>query len=86
VIGAFAGQETNWVEFFNAIDVDKSNDVNFEEFQTAAQDRATMINQTNIEHVFKLFDKNGDGSIDIDEIKSVFQNKMELQNNKEKRA
>ena len=72
VIGAFAAQETNWVEFFDAIDVDKSNDVNFEEFIVAAQDRATMINKDKVVNVFKMFDKNEDGAIDIEEIKTVF--------------
>ena len=35
-----------------------------------------MLNEANIEGVFKLFDQNGDGHIDMDEMRTVFQNNI----------
>ena len=77
VLGPFGNQQVNWVEFFNSLDHDKSNSINFEEFIVCARDRAVLLNRENVDNVFKMFDKNGDGAIDMDELRTLFQNQVQ---------
>jgi Ca2+-binding EF-hand superfamily protein len=37
-----------------------------------------MLSQTNVNSIFDMFDANGDGFIDLDELKAVFQNRLEF--------
>lgn len=51
------------------IDVNKSGSVDYSEFVTATINRINMLSQAKLEAAFKLFDKNGDGYLTIDELK-----------------
>jgi len=52
-------------------DIDKSGSIDYNEFIMAASNRQKMLNKEKLEATFKIFDKDGNGSISADEIKSV---------------
>ena len=83
VIGQFQADITNWDQFFEAIDANHDGEIDYNEFITASIDRAKVMNKTNIDNVFRIFDANGDGFIDLDELKDVFQGKLELTDRKD---
>ena len=55
----------------NEIDIDKNGTIDYNEFVMAASNRQKMLNKEKLEGAFKIFDKDGNGSISADEIKSV---------------
>jgi len=54
------------------IDTNKSGSVDYSEFVTATINRINMLSQAKLEAAFKLFDKNGDGYLTVDELKEFF--------------
>merc|ERR1719464_705835 len=64
--------EVDWKEMFDKIDTDKSGAIDYGEFVTAAVNKEKLVNEKNIDMVFKLYDKDGDGEITADEFKNVF--------------
>jgi len=56
---------------FDEIDIDKNGTIDYTEFVMATMsDKQTMTNEK-LQQAFKLFDKDGNGSIEADEIKAV---------------
>lgn len=53
------------------IDIDKSGTIDYNEFVMAATNRQKMLNKEKLEATFNIFDKDGNGSISKDEIKSL---------------
>jgi len=53
-------------------DRDNSNTLEYSEFILASIDRKKFLSQSRLKNAFGLFDVNGDGSIEIEEIKKVF--------------
>lgn len=45
--------------------------------------RQKLLTQQNVDSIFNIFDINGDGQIDIAELKKVFQGKLDLGDNME---
>ena len=72
VIGEFAADLTDWDDFFEAIDANHDGIIDYQEFITASINRANVINKKNIDNVFSIFDKDGDGFITREELKDVF--------------
>ena len=58
----------------NEIDIDKSGTIDYNEFLIAATNRQKVLNQEKLEQTFKMFDKDGNGSISMDEIRSILGN------------
>ena len=56
------------------IDIDKSGTIDYNEFLIAATNRQKVLNQDKLEQTFKMFDKDGNGSISLDEIRSILGN------------
>ena len=54
--------------------MDTNNDghIDYDEFLTAASNRSKLINKDNLKAAFKVFDKNDDGKITVDEIQTAF--------------
>ena len=56
---------------FNAVDLDNSGYIEYQEFVTAAINKKEMTTNENLLAAFKMFDKDGSGLITADEIREV---------------
>jgi calcium-dependent protein kinase len=56
---------------FKKIDADGNGTISYEEFIRASIDKRSILTDKNLMNAYKLFDKNGDGSIEAKEIKEV---------------
>mmetsp|Transcript_65627 Transcript_65627/g.90780 ORF Transcript_65627/g.90780 Transcript_65627/m.90780 type:complete len:105 (+) Transcript_65627:1216-1530(+) len=72
LIGTFEMEQTNWDEFFKAIDSDGNGVIDHKEFIVASFDRQKLVNKANLDMAFDIIDENHDGSLSIDEIKKYF--------------
>lgn len=53
------------------VDVDKSGEIDFSEFVTATLNRERLLQDDKLEAAFRMYDKDGSGSISTDEIKTI---------------
>ncbi len=53
------------------IDMDKNGTIDYNEFVLAATNRQKLLNKEKLESTFKIFDKDGNGTISKEEIKSL---------------
>jgi calcium-dependent protein kinase len=58
----------------NEVDIDRSGTIDYNEFVMAATNRQNMLNKEKLEATFKMFDKDGSGSISSEEIRSFLGN------------
>jgi calcium-dependent protein kinase len=58
-------------DIFTKVDSDNSGFISYDEFIRGCCDKRKIITESRLEQAFKMFDKNGDGSISAKEIKSV---------------
>jgi calcium-dependent protein kinase len=56
---------------FAKIDADCSGEIEYSEFVVASMNEKNLLNNSKLQTAFKMFDKDGGGSISIDEIKQV---------------
>ena len=59
------------------VDLDKSGTIDYNEFILAALNRQKVLNKEKLEATFKMFDKDGNGKISADEIRSILGNTNE---------
>ena len=58
-------------EMFAKVDTDGSGEIEYSEFVVATMNEKNLLNNNKLQTAFKMFDKDGGGSISIDEIKQV---------------
>ena len=58
-------------ELFERIDFDQNGFIDYEEFQVAALGQEDLFTTERLKQAFKMFDKDGNGSISIDEVIEV---------------
>ena len=56
-----------------ALDKNHNKVIDYSEFLTAAVSKSRLLSHENLLKAFKLFDHDGDGTISIDELKSIFE-------------
>ena len=56
-------------KMFDAIDADGSGEIEYSEFVVASMNEKTILSNNKLQSAFKMFDKDGGGSISTDEIK-----------------
>ena len=64
--------EEDWDKMVNAMDTDGDGKIDYTEFITAAYNRELLLSQQNLQIAFKMFDQDGNGTLSMDELKSVF--------------
>ena len=64
--------EEDWEKMVNAMDTDGDGKIDYTEFITAAYNRELLLSQQNLQIAFKMFDQDGNGTLSMDELKSVF--------------
>lgn len=57
--------------WFDSIDLDKSGTIDYTEFLAAALNEKKILSTKNIENAFKAMDKDGSGSISVQEIRAL---------------
>ena len=67
----FDDAEKEVERIMNEVDIDKSGTIDYNEFVLATINKQKLLNKEKLEATFKMFDKDGSGSISSDEIKSV---------------
>ena len=73
ILGTLKAQASDWEELVEQLDINGDGRIDYQEFITAAVNRAKLINDQNLEIAFKMFDQDGNGQISINELKNVFQ-------------
>jgi len=58
-------------ELFAKVDTDGSGEIEYSEFVVATLNEKNLLSNNKLQTAFKMFDKDGGGSISIDEIKEV---------------
>lgn len=56
----------------DSIDIDKNGRINYTEFLASTLAKEDLFTTSNISKLFKLLDKDGNGQIDKEELKSLF--------------
>lgn len=64
-------------KIFAEVDIDNSGTIDYNEFVMAATNRQKILNKEKLEATFKVFDKDGSGTISADEIKALLCSKNE---------
>ena len=59
------------VEFFNKADVDKNGSIDFSEWSAATINKSNLLNDKNLKECFKMFDRDGGGSISAQEVGEI---------------
>ena len=54
------------------VDLDKNGTIDYNEFVLASISQQKLLNKEKLESTFKMFDKDGNGTISADEIKAIF--------------
>ena len=72
----FSFNSQEWQNVFNDMDVDNDGRVNYKEFILACSTYTTKINEKQIKELFDQIDVNGDGYIDMGEMKNFFQDEQ----------
>ena len=67
----FDDAEKEVERIMNEVDIDKSGTIDYNEFVLATINKQKLLNKEKLEATFKMFDKDGSGTITADEIKSV---------------
>ena len=67
----FDDAEKEVERIMNEVDIDKSGTIDYNEFVLATINKQKLLNKKKLETTFKMFDKDGSGTITADEIKSV---------------
>lgn len=70
--------DENIGDTLNACDVDNDGYLDFNEFLQASIDRSNLLNDANIQVVFKTLDLNGDGAISAKDLKQAFSNQQKV--------
>lgn len=58
-------------EMFEKVDADGNGEIEYSEFVVATMNEKDILSSNKLQTAFKMFDKDGGGSISIDEIKEV---------------
>lgn len=58
-------------ELMGHVDINNKGEINFTEFAVAAMNREKLLNSKQIEIAFKMFDEDGNGYIDLTELKTA---------------
>jgi len=58
-------------QMFAKVDVDNSGAIDYSEFVVASMNEKNLLSNNKLQSAFKMFDKDGGGSISTDEIKQV---------------
>ena len=58
-------------DMFNKVDADGSGEIEYSEFVIATMNEKNLLSNNKLQTAFKMFDKDGGGTISIDEIKQV---------------
>jgi calcium-dependent protein kinase len=58
-------------EMFDKVDSDKSGAIDYSEFVVATMNEKNLLSNNKLQTAFKMFDKDGGGSISVEEIKQV---------------
>lgn len=58
-------------EMFSKVDVDDSGAIDYSEFVVASMNEKNLLSNNKLQSAFKMFDKDGGGSISTEEIKQV---------------
>ena len=58
-------------QMFQAVDTDNSGFIDYTEFVVAATNQTTLTSQEKLHAAFRMFDKDGSGTISADEIREV---------------
>ena len=58
-------------EMFAKVDADNSGEIDYSEFVVATMNEKNLLSNNKLQTAFKMFDKDGGGSISTDEIKQV---------------
>lgn len=64
-------ENTKWDEVFQNIDLDGDGRLDFHEFIAGAVEHTKILTKKNLQYMFKLFDANNDGVIELDEFKNA---------------
>ena len=60
-------------EIIKKIDADNNGRINYTEFLMVAMNQEQMLTNQRLEAAFRMFDKNGDNEVSVDEIKIMFE-------------
>jgi len=58
-------------ELMDNVDINNKGEINFTEFVVAAMNREKLLHSRQIEKAFKMFDEDGNGFIDLNELKTA---------------
>lgn len=67
----FSEVEKEVDRIFEEVDIDKNGTIDYNEFVLASMNSKNLVDKARLENTFKMFDKDGNGSISADEIKAV---------------
>ena len=67
-----SSEENDWDDLVKQLDTNHDGKIDYGEFISAAVNRARLINEDNLRLAFNMFDKDGNGLIDRDELRAVF--------------
>ena len=63
-------------QFFKAADVDKNGSIDFGEWCAATINKRGLLNESNLQATFQLFDKDGGGTISAEEVAVILGHNM----------
>ena len=72
IMEMFHIDQEDWDKIIGAMDTDGDGKIDYTEFITAAFNRELLLSQQNLNAAFKIFDADGNGVIDLSELKAVF--------------
>jgi len=58
-------------DMFSKVDVDESGAIDYSEFVVASMNEKNLLSNNKLQSAFKMFDKDGGGSISTEEIRQV---------------